>query len=83
MPRQREFRLDPATEGILAAREDDRRRRQRTTSKKTGKSTPHYHFNNATSTLVRDNHPGGHLRHQHLSRGLVGYGRTRASFTPL
>ncbi len=50
---------------------------------KTSKGTAHYHFSNAKDTLVHDRHPGGHLRHQHISRGLVGYGRTRDSFTPL
>ncbi len=50
---------------------------------KTSKGTAHYHFSNATDKLVHDQHPGGHRRHQHVSRGWVGYGRTRASFTLL
>lgn len=71
MPQQREFRLDPATEGILAAREDDRRRQQR--------ATIHYHVSPADARPIRDNHPGGGRRHTH--KGLVGYGMTRESIT--
>lgn len=55
----------------------------RTTKRAKPRGTAHYHFSRVKDTLVRDQHPGGHRRHQHVSRGLVGYGRTRESFTLL
>ncbi|KKN56914.1 hypothetical protein LCGC14_0567670 [marine sediment metagenome] len=56
---------------------------QRKTSKSTTSGTSHYHFSTATDRLGQHSHSGGHSRHLHASRGLRGYGRTRASFTPL
>ncbi len=50
----------------------------------------HYHF--SSLRRVRPGlgdqpfahaHKGGHLRHQHRSTGLHGYGRTRKSLKPL
>ena len=39
----------------------------------------HYHYNRFTHRPEVDVHPGGHLRHQHPSQHLFGYGRTRKS----
>ena len=56
---------------------------KRKTQEPTTSGTAHYHFSTATDRLVQHSHPRGHPRHLHASRGLRGYGRTRASFTPL
>ncbi|KKN56911.1 hypothetical protein LCGC14_0567640 [marine sediment metagenome] len=42
----------------------------------------HYHYSSTHHPEV-DQHPGGHLRHQHPSRNLWGYGRTRKSLKAL
>ncbi len=41
------------------------------------KAVRHFHFDREAHRSEAGNHPGGGRKHQHPSRGLVGYGRTR------
>ncbi len=45
----------------------------------------HYHLlvDARNHRICQDQHPGGHLRHQHPARNLWGYGRTRKSLKAL